>query len=395
MTMDPVGERAPRLNAAMTADVVVVGGGIGGLANALVLSRAGYEVRVLEQAAEFGEMGAGIQLAPNATRLMREWNLLDTVMKHGVRPRRAVLRDAIDGSELTYLDLQDVERRYGAPYVVLHRTDLHAVLVEACLQADVDLVTGVKVTELEVNDDGATAISADRRDSGDLVLAADGGFVAYRGTVPIAEVAAVTDVSADEVRFYIGPGCHLVQYALRGSDTLNQVAVFESPSSARREQNWGSPDELESAFEGACETVQRAIPFLGRDRWWQMCDREPLDRWVDRRLALTGDAAHPMLQYLAQGACQALEDADCLRRIIEGHYGATRRSWSAARGSEWDQILQTYSAIRTVRAARVQSMSRFWGDIWHCDGLSRTIRNAMLRDRNPLDYRHVDWLYRQ
>jgi len=386
----------------MNVDVVVVGGGIGGLGNALALARAGRRVRVLEQAAEFGEVGAGLQIAPNATRILRDWGLLDDVIAAGVLPRRLVLRDAVDGTELTYLDLAGTAHRYGAPYVVMHRSDLHAILLGACRDAGVDLVTGADVSEVEVREDAAVAISASRRDCGALVLAADGltstlrgqlsadvpvssNYVAYRGAIPIDDVRDAQGLALDDVVAYIGPRCHFVQYSLRRGEMFNQVAVFESPMAVAGEAGWGTPDELDAAFASACEEVCSALPFLWRDRCWRMYDREPLERWVDRRLALTGDAAHPMLQYLAQGACQALEDADCLATQITKH--------STNGEIRWDAALRAYNDTRARRTAQVQRTARAWGDLWHADGMLRAVRNALLRDRDPSDYRYIDWLY--
>lgn len=367
----------------MAIEVVVVGGGIGGLACALALRRAGKRVRVLEKSAEFGEIGAGLQLAPNATRILRSWSLLDEVVARGVLPRRLVLRDALDGTDLTSLDVADVERRYGAPYVVIHRTDLHEILLAACRSAGVELHTSVAVTDVS----GGVAISAGRRDVAAVVIAADGlgstlrqhlsddepvdsGFVAYRGTVPIAELSDTALLSLDEMVVYIGPSCHLVQYALRGGAMLNQVAVFRASGG----------NDLDSAFSFGCAEVRSALPRFWRDRRWAMFDREPIANWVDGRMALAGDAAHPMLQYLAQGACQAIEDAARLGEL-------------AAATSDWEEVLAGYNAQRTVRTAQVQRVARQWGELWHCDGLSRSIRNAYLRDRDPKDYRYVDWLY--
>jgi len=377
-------------------DVLVVGGGIGGLSAALATRRTGAAVRVLEQAYSFGEVGAGLQMAPNATRILRDWGLLDQVVERGVVPRRLLMRDAVDGSELTHLDLAHTAHRYGAPYVVIHRSDLHEVLVQACRDAGVDLVTGVHVDDVCPEDGGAVAVSSHRRDTGRIVVAADGlgsdlrrrlstdepvssAYVAYRGAVPLAELPDVSALALDEVVVYIGPHCHLVQYALRGGEIFNQVAVFRSPRALAGEAEWGTPDELDEAFAGTCDEVRSALPNLWRDRWWRMYDREPITGWVDERLVLTGDAAHPMLQYLAQGACQAIEDAACLG--------------SQVAGGDWDAALAAFEKERAPRTAEVQRRARAWGDLWHGDGLFRAVRNELLRDRDPHDYRHVDWLY--
>jgi salicylate hydroxylase len=383
-------------------EVVVVGGGIGGLASALALRRTGRRVRVLEQASTFGEVGAGLQMAPNATRILRAWGLLDEVIDLGVRPRRLVIKDALEGHELTHAEVADLERRYGAPYVVIHRSDLHAILLRACRELGVELHTDAEVTDVEVDTDQAVAICATGRHTGRLVLAADGlgsrlrarlsddepvssGYVAYRGTVGVDELTDTSDLALDDVVLYIGPNRHVVQYPLRRGEMLNQVAVFRSPKALAGEADWGAPDELDDAFAGSCAAVLAALPRLWRDRCWRMYDREPTDSWVDRRLALTGDAAHPMLQYLAQGACQALEDADCLAALADKH--------TCSAGVDWDAALRGYAEVRTVRTAQVQRTARTWGELWHCDGLFRSVRNALLRDRDPADYRYIDWLY--
>jgi len=383
-------------------DVIVVGGGIGGLSTAYALATAGRRVRVLEQSPSFGELGAGLQLAPNATRILREWGLLDEVIAAGVLPRRLVLKDALDGSELTHLDLgQDFRDRYGAPYVVIHRSDLLDILYRACQRADVELSTEARVTRVQVGDDRAAAVTDEATHSAELVLAADGlwstlrrhfsddepicsGYVAYRGAIPLSEATELEHLSLDDVTVYFGPGCHFVQYPLRQGDMLNQVAVFASPAFQRGEEDWGGPDELDAVFSACCPQVQRGAAKLGRERRWPMFDRLPIGNWVQGRLALTGDAAHPMLQYLAQGACQAIEDAWTL--------AAHAPSDSDGR-DEWHGALAAYEKLRTERTAQVQLTARAWGDLWHCDGLTRSIRNELLRDRDPGDYKHIDWLY--
>jgi 3-hydroxybenzoate 6-monooxygenase len=386
------------------ADVVIVGGGIGGLSNAYTLARAGHHVRVLERSPEFTEVGAGLQMAPNATRILREWGLLEEVIEAGVLPRRLVFNDAVDGSTLTHLDLgEGFRQRYGAPYVVIHRSDLLTILYDACARAGVELVPNCGVDDVQTVDGSAIVTAGGQEHRADVALAADGlrstlrakvsddepicsGYVAYRGAFPTSEVIdRLTEDSLHDVVVYFGPGRHLVQYALRRGEIFNTVAVFRSPGYERGETDWGGPEELDEAFTDSCDAVRRGLASLWRDRRWAMYDRLPISTWVDGRMALTGDAAHPMLQYLAQGACQAIEDAYCL---------GTQAAKHSVEGSlDWPAVLRHYVAVSAERTARVQSTARTWGDLWHVDGLARQLRNELFRDRDIADYKHVDWLY--
>lgn len=389
------------MNTDSDVDVLVVGGGIGGLANALALVRKGLKVRLLERAAEFGEVGAGLQIAPNGTRVLRSWGLLDEVTSLGVEPDNLVMRDAVDGSVLTRLDLADARRRYGSPYVVIHRSDLHGVLLRACRDVGVDLVNDVAVTGYEHVPGGAAVTYDGGRESAGVVLAADGlfsvarplfsddepvssAYVAYRGAIPAEQVTDM-DVSLTDVVVHIGPHCHFVQYPLRQGEMFNQVAVFRSPKALAGEQDWGTPDELDAAFEGTSQQVRAGLPLMWRDRWWRMFDREPLSNVVQGRLALTGDAAHPPLQYLAQGAVMAIEDA----WVLSEHAGAQL----AAGHLDWDVALAAYSTVRTEHCRRVLTTARSWGEFWHLSGAQREARNAVLRARDVHDYSFVDWLY--
>lgn len=383
--------------------VVIVGGGIGGLSTALALATSGLTVRVLEKEPEFEEVGAGLQMAPNATRILREWGVLDRAMDAGVFAKRLVLRDALDGRELTHLDLSTVEQRYGAPYFVMHRHDLLSALATACLEAGVELNTEVDVVDTRNVKGAAVAISETGEYRADAVFIADGlgsklrrrfsddepvpsGYVAYRSALPTEEVEIeVTEDMLTSVVAYIGPGRHLVQYPLRRGEMFNTVAVFDSPSFHRGEARWGIAEELDGAFEGSCSMVLDGLTSLWRDRQWRMHDREPIHTWVDERIALMGDAAHPMLQYLAQGACQSIVDADCIAQQAAAHRGQS--------GIDWPNALLGYQAIRSPFAGRVQRNARTWGDLWHVDGFARTIRNQLLLDRSPDDFRHIDWLY--
>jgi salicylate hydroxylase len=379
----------------VTTGVLVVGGGIGGLTAALCSARAGLTVRVLEQAAAFGEIGAGIQLAPNATRVLDRLGLLDRVRAVGVLPRRLVLADAVTTRELTHLPLSDFPTRYGGPYVVMHRSDLLTILLEACREAGVALETGARVASIEEAGEQVEARCEDGRVfTGRALLACDGlnsrvrsrfsddevrfsGYVAYRGAVPMAQVERHADLS--DVVVWIGPAMHLVQYPLRSGEMYNQVAVFRSAAWERGEADWGTPEELDAVFSPASEHVRESTRLLGRDHRWPMFDREPIDTWVQGRIALLGDAAHPMLQYLAQGACQAIEDADCAAGLL-------------AEGAP-EKALLRYQQQRAPRTARVQRTARTWGDIWHVDGVGAMLRNALLDQRAPDDHTHVAWLY--
>jgi salicylate hydroxylase len=384
-------------------DVIVVGGGIGGLAAAYSLSRRGLRVRVLEQAADFGEVGAGIQLAPNCTRILDDFGLLEEATSLGVVPDAMVMRDAVDGSELTRLDLRDLGRRYGFPYLVIHRSDLHGMFLRACRRAGVDLVTSQRAVDYANTTAGASVTFADGHvEEAPVVIAADGlhsaarslivqdepvssAYVAYRGTVPTTEDRAA-DVDLSEVVVYVGPGCHFVHYGLRGGELLNQVAVFRSPKALAGEEDWGTPDELDAAFAGSCDFVRDGLPHMWRDKWWRMFDRDPVMTWVHGRIALLGDSAHPPLQYIAQGAIMAIEDGWVLGEHVA-------RSRDASGAVDWPVALAAYQAVRPEHCRRVVLASRAWGELWHLDGVAREQRNVLLRARRVDDYSFVDWLY--
>ena len=386
-------------------EILVVGGGIGGLAAALAISRTGRQVRVLERAHQFGEIGAGIQLAPNATRILDQLGLLRQARDVGVLPRRLVLADAINGHELTALDLTDFPDRYGGPYIVLHRSDLLEILLSGCVQAGVGLETDAQVTELR-EDGGSVHVScADGRAfTGAAAIGADGlrscaralfsddepicsGYVAYRGAVPMDQVARHADLR--DVVAWIGPGLHLVQYPLRSGQMYNQVAVFRSDAFGRGEADWGSPEELERRFSACCAHVRESTPLLGRDNRWPMYDRLPIPTWVKGPIALLGDAAHPMLQYLAQGGCQAIEDAAALAAALERHDAGG----ASAAGASIEMALLAYQDARAPRTARVQRSARIWGEIWHLDGTAKMVRDELFRQRRDDDHTHVEWLY--
>jgi salicylate hydroxylase len=299
---------------------------------------------------------------------------------------------------LTSLDLTDMAQRYGTPYIVIHRSDLHRLFLDACREAGVDLRTSQQVTGYDNTETGAQVTLADGTvHQASLVVAADGlhstararlvgdepvnsAYVAYRGAVPMEQVRE-NGISAHDVVVYVGPRCHFVQYPLRGGEMFNQVAVFESPRARAGEADWGTPDELDAAYAGMTSNIQQGLPLMGRDRWWRMFDRDPVMTWVYGRIALLGDAAHPPLQYIAQGAIMAIEDGYVLAEHL------------AANPADTDAALAAYQAVRPEHGRRVVETSRAWGALWHLDGAARERRNEILRARDIRDYSFVDWLY--
>jgi salicylate hydroxylase len=386
--------------------LLIVGGGIGGLGAALAAGRRGFDVTVLERAPEFVEIGAGLQLAPNATRVLKGLGVLDSVLDVGVLPDRLVLASAISGDELTSLDLRNFDQLYGGPYVVIHRSDLLSILHRACLsEPNIELCPGqsvVEVNPMSSTGGGVHVRCADGSEhAADALVGADGlhstirklvdqsepifsGYVAYRGALPLEQVAAPT--TSNDVVAFIGPGMHFVQYPLRRHTLYNQVAVFRSQRWLDGRDDWGSPEELDKSFAPACDHVRTALTSIQRNARWPMFDREPLESWQAGRSVLLGDAAHPMLQYMAQGACQALQDGSALAQSL-----ATARE--NHRDVEW--AFAAYQQQRIGPTAQVQRQARVWGDLWHADGLLESLRDVYLRDRDPADQRFVAPIYSQ
>ena len=389
-------------------EIVVIGGGVGGLTAALALGLGGHRVQVLERASRFAQGGPGLRLAPNATAVLARLDLLDQVVDLGSRPRRALLRDLGSGAELSELDLgAPLTARYGAPYVVVGRADLLSLLADACADADVELRPGREVTSVDQSHfassimGGAVVTCADgRMHAADVVVAADGaqsvahallgggepsgdGWAAYRGTVPVDALAA--GEAADEVVAWTAPDAHFTRYPIRVGEAYEQVAVFRSllyplvgaasPGGAGqgpgpRALDWGGPDELDEAFSSAAEPVRTAVRLLRRDQCWRMLDQMPLPSWAADRVALLGDAVHPMPAYLAQGACQAIEDAAALADVLADCPGP--HDVAAA--------LAGYQARRVPRAIRVSRARQVW-------------ESGPLPGRPADDYAASDWLY--
>jgi 3-hydroxybenzoate 6-monooxygenase len=379
--------------------ILIVGGGIGGLTTALALSRRNCRVHVVEKSPEFAEIGAGLQLAPNALRVFDELGLLTGISKHAVYPSRLVWMDAIRGTRITAIDLGDAFRaRYRHSYIVMHRSDLLDCLLAACRQEKlITLEANRTVVSVEDLGELARAHCADGTvyEAG-LLVGADGlwstvrklvtddapvcnGYVAYRGTIAIEQMSR--HAGLDNVVMWVGPDMHFVQYPIRRGELYNQVAVFRSRRYEPGSSDWGTVEEFDAHYAQTCEYVQACTKLMWRDKRWPMFDRDPVLTWTRNRIALLGDAAHPMFQYVAQGACQAIEDALCLAR----HVASMKDDPAAA--------LRAFESERAIHAARVQLTARAMGTFFHLDGVAALVRNEVMGRRAADDYSMLDWLY--
>ena len=379
----------------------MAGGGIGGLAAALALAQKGRKVRVLEKAAEFGEIGYGIQMGPNVARMLDRLGVLKALEPTSVFPEALIFADALTNEEISRISLgQSFVARYKFRYFVIHRRDLHGGLLEACrqrgeiaLEASRGLKTfeqhrdGVRVTcENGAEYEGAALVGADglwspTRQSvvGDGAPRVAGHYV-YRGVVPDAEIVDRSRINT--MTIWGGPDLHMVQYRLRGGTVMNNVATIASRRFRKGEPNPGAPDELEEIFSRTHPSVRDNLRYVSRERNWVLHDRDPATNWTEGRVTLLGDAAHPTLQYLAQGAQMAIEDGVVLAEKV------------AAAGEDYSRAFLAYQRERMNRSARVVLSSRFFGEYIHVDGGARELRNELARGRDPDNPWEVDWLYR-
>lgn len=380
--------------------VLVVGGGIGGMAAALALARLGIAVDLLEQSATLGEIGAGLQLGPNAFAALDALGVGEAVRRGSVFTDRLVMMDAVDCAEVASVPVGEAFRaRFGNPYAVSHRADLHGAIHEAVKQHPlIRFHTSAQVEALDLEERRVTAVTRDgRRFSADAIIGCDGvksvvrarligdaprvsGHVVYRAVVPAADMPEDLRWNAPVV--WAGPDCHLVHYPLRHGEQYNLVVTFHS----REREEWGvsdgSKEEVMSYFEGVHARPRQLLDRPTSWRRWSTADREPVATWSEGRATLLGDAAHPMMQYLAQGACMALEDAVTLGAAVE----ACDHDLSAA--------FRLYASARVARTARVVLSVREMGRLYHAKGVERLVRNSLWTGRTPERfYDAVEWLY--
>lgn len=377
---------------------LIAGGGIGGFAVALSLAKRGFDVKLIEQAPAFAEIGAGIQLGPNFFKMAEHLGIADRMAKLSIFPDSLMWRDSISGEKIAELPLgAPFVARFGHPYALIHRADMHAELVAACQEMpNISMEVNAKLVSYDETADGVIAhIDDGRQIEGRALIGCDGlwskvreqllddgkprvsGHIAYRAILPTSEVPP--DQRWHSMCVWSGEKTHLVQYPLRDGEIFNLVAVFHSE---RYEEGWdsfGDPEELHERFAGACPQVRGLLAKIDTWKMWVLCDRDPVRRWNRGRVALLGDAAHPTLQYFGQGANMAVEDgvflADEVAKTPDDIPGAFER----------------YCDKRYLRTGQVQLFSRQNGEMLHASGIAREIRNKTIG--RQMSYEGSAWVY--
>jgi salicylate hydroxylase len=382
--------------------VIVAGGGIGGLAAALALVRQGFQVTVLEQAPEIGEIGAGIQLGPNAFHAFDALGVGDKARGRAVYTDYMVMHDALDESQVGKIETGEAFRqRFGNPYAVIHRVDVHLSLLEGAQETGkVEFHTNTRIVSVEQDEANKTVTVIDqngKRWTGQALIGAEGGksvvrqqyvndpprvtgHVVYRAVVEKKDFPV--DLQWNAASLWAGPKCHLVHYPLRGGEQYNVVVTFHS----RQQEEWGvtdgSKEEVESYFQGISPKARQLIELPKTWKRWATADREPIGTWVFGRATLLGDAAHPTTQYMAQGACMAMEDAVTLGEALRVNH------------NDWTKALALYERSRVARTARIVLSGREMGRLYHAAGVERLIRNSLWKGRTQERfYDAIEWLY--
>lgn len=388
------------MSASVDNRFIVVGGGIGGLAASLALVRQGFEVTVLEQAPEIGEIGAGIQLGPNAFSAFDALGVGEKARGRAVYVDEMIMHDAIDGALVGRIPTgEEFRKRFNNPYAVIHRVDIHSSLLEGAQETGrIEFKTSTRIERIEQDDKGVIAWDQNGvAHRGVGLIAADGGksvvraqyvndppritgHVVYRAVIDKADFPK--DLQWNAASLWAGPKCHLVHYPLRGGEQYNVVVTFHS----RKPEEWGvtdgSKEEVQSYFKEVCPKARQLIDLPKSWRRWATADKEPIETWTFGRVTLLGDAAHPTTQYMAQGACMALEDAVTLGEALRVNQ------------NDIPKALDLYQKCRTTRTARIVLSGREMGRIYHASGIERKIRNSLWKGRETERfYDAVEWLY--
>jgi 2-polyprenyl-6-methoxyphenol hydroxylase-like FAD-dependent oxidoreductase len=387
-------------SSAQDLPVLVAGGGIGGLAAALALTRQGFKVKVMEQAPEIGEIGAGIQLGPNAFHAFDALGVGEKARSRAVYTDYMVMHDAIDEYQVGKIPTDAAFiQRFGNPYAVIHRVDVHLSLLEGAQETGkVEFLTSTRIERVEQSGNTVTVYDQNgTAHQGVALIGADGvrsvvrqhyvgdparvtGHVVYRAVVDKKDFPQ--DLQWNAASIWVGPNCHLVHYPLRGGEQYNVVVTFHS----RQQEEWGvtdgSKEEVQSYFQGICPKARQLIDLPKVWKRWATADREPIGQWTYGRATLLGDAAHPTTQYMAQGACMAIEDAVTLGEALRVNH------------NDWEKALDMYQRARVARTARIVLSSREMGRLYHAKGVERLVRNDLWRGRSAERfYDAMEWLY--
>jgi salicylate hydroxylase len=380
--------------------VAIAGGGIGGLACALALAQRGFRALVLEQAREFGEVGVGLQVAPNALAVLDALGVGAAAKQNALLIERLVMMDAVSGAEVVNIPCDERFReRFGNPYAVAHRADIHGALLDACRAHElIELRTNCRVTGFELGTRITALLESGDRVAATALVGADGvdssvrrrilddgeplasGAVIYRATIPAAEMPK--DLQRPYPTFWAGPGWHVIYYPVRDWTLFNLGGTVVTGEQAPGDSEEVTPNRVLPLFAGSCATPLRVLLIPKRFRRYVIVHREPVENWSMGPATLLGDAAHPMVQYIAQGAAMALEDAICLAGCAHECDG------------DFTQAFQRYQDIRIVRTARVQISSLMMDRINHAKGVERKVRNSLFEGRTPEQYYdRLAWLF--
>ena len=380
--------------------IALIGAGIGGLTAARALALRGFEVRVFEQSDELKEVGAGIQVAPNSTKVLRALGLEPQLKEAGYQPQSVVVRDWDDGRELRRTPMDNAEAKYGAGYYLMHRADLLRILAQPVLGVTIEL--GTRVDAVSTTDKQAVVtLSAGRQIEFDLVVGCDGIHSLVRKTLHGAQSPRFTGnmcwraltpadifppgLVAPDMTIWMGPLGHIVVYYVRGGQFVNMVASRETKIWV--EESWSvesSAQEMSAAFPKVGGDMRLLIDRAQRCFKWGLFDRDPLPWWSRGRITLLGDAAHPMLPFLAQGAAMAIEDGFVLARE------------AAASPDDIPAALARYEAVRRPRTTDVQLAARTQANIFHLTSPAARLKRWLKLDRltkpDP-KLLNRDWLY--
>ena len=375
----------------LSKNILICGGGIGGLTAALAFARKGHTVTVLERAAQIGEVGAGIQQSPNAMAVHAALGTAADITARSFAPSAGTIRDYKSGQVMLRTQMAGAyEARYGHAYLHIHRADLIDILQSHALRAGVKILTGHGVSRYTQSGNQITVATDKGEFTGDILVGADGiksviaaqmrgesparftGQMAWRGTVEAARVPA--GLIPKEAGVWAGPGAHFVSYYLRGGDLINFIAVKEQAEWT--DENWSSPgdiSELRAAFAGWDAPVTGLLAACETCFEWGLFDRPALDTWSEGRAVLLGDACHPMLPFMAQGAAMAIEDAWALTQSVTA-------------SGDIQTAFQNYEKLRKPRASKMQAISRDNANMFHAHGPAKIIRDAKLAAARALPF---------